>query len=106
MKINYPAVLVAGIVHWILGAVWYGIFSTKFVELIAWTPEQLKVVESQNHSRNTVLGPCLLVVACSRLHPGPLHPIHEGFNCCRRAADRVLVVAWFHSYNSTCDSYL
>lgn len=38
MKINYPAVLVAGILHWILGAVWYGIFSNKFVELMAWTP--------------------------------------------------------------------
>jgi hypothetical protein len=31
MKINYPAVLVAGILHWILGAVWVGIFSTKFM---------------------------------------------------------------------------
>jgi len=27
MKINYPAVLVAAILHWILGAVWYGIYS-------------------------------------------------------------------------------
>ena len=55
MKINYPAVIVAGIVHWILGAVWYGIFSTKFIELIAWTPEQLKAVESQNHAKEYIL---------------------------------------------------
>ena len=55
MKINYPAVLVAGIVHWIFGAVWYGIFSTKFIELIAWTPEQLKAVESQNHAKEYIL---------------------------------------------------
>ena len=55
MKINYPAVLVAGIVHWISGAVWYGIFSTKFIELIAWTPEQLKAVESQNHAAEYIL---------------------------------------------------
>ena len=55
MQINYPAVLVAGILHWILGAVWYGIFSTKFIELIAWTPEQLKAVESQNHAKEYIL---------------------------------------------------
>lgn len=55
MKINYPAVLVAAILHWILGAVWYGIFSTKFIELMAWTPEQLKTVESQSHTRDYIL---------------------------------------------------
>lgn len=55
MKINYPAVIVAGIVHWILGAVWYAVFSIKFVELIAWTPEQLKAVESQNHIKEYIL---------------------------------------------------
>ena len=55
MKINYPAVLVAGILHWILGAVWYGIFNNKFVELIAWTPQQLNEIESQSHAKELVL---------------------------------------------------
>jgi hypothetical protein len=55
MKINYPAVLVAGILHWILGAVWYGVFSSKFVELMAWTPAQLAVIESQSHTRDYIL---------------------------------------------------
>ena len=55
MKINYPAVIVAGIVHWILGAVWYGVFSSKFIELISWTPEQLKAVETQNHTKEYIL---------------------------------------------------
>lgn len=49
MKINYPAVLVAAIVHWILGAVWYGVFSSTFLELIAWTPAQVAAIESQSH---------------------------------------------------------
>jgi len=55
MKINYPAVLVAGILHWILGAVWYGIFTNKFVELMAWTPQQLSEIESQSHTKELVL---------------------------------------------------
>lgn len=55
MKINYPAVLVAGILHWILGAVWYGMFSSKFVELMAWTPAQLAAIESQSHTRDYIL---------------------------------------------------
>ncbi len=55
MKINYPAVLVAAILHWILGAVWYGIFSTKFIELMAWTPEQMRAIESQSHAKEYIL---------------------------------------------------
>jgi hypothetical protein len=49
MKINYPAVLVATVVHFLVGGLWYGLlFSNKFVELIAWSPEKLKDME--NHS--------------------------------------------------------
>ena len=55
MKINYPAVLVAAILHWILGAVWYGIFSNKFIELMAWTPEQMRELESQSHTKAYVM---------------------------------------------------
>ena len=55
MKINYPAVLVAAILHWILGAVWYGVFSSKFIELMAWTPAQTAAVESQSHTKDYVL---------------------------------------------------
>ena len=55
MKINYPAVLVAAILHWILGAVWYGVFSNKFIELMAWTPAQLAAIESQSHTRDYIL---------------------------------------------------
>lgn len=55
MKINYPAVLVAAILHWILGAVWYGIFSNKFVELMAWTPQQLTEMESKSSMKELAL---------------------------------------------------
>jgi hypothetical protein len=55
MKINYPAVLVAGILHWILGAVWYGMFTNKFVQLMAWTPQQLSEIQSQSHKKELAL---------------------------------------------------
>ena len=55
MKINYPAVIVAAILHWILGAVWYGVFSSKFIELMAWTPAQIAAIESQSHTKDYIL---------------------------------------------------
>jgi hypothetical protein len=55
MKIKYPAVIVAAIVHWILGAVWYGIFSTKFVALMEWSPEKMAAVSNQNHTREYII---------------------------------------------------
>ena len=55
MKINYPAVIVAAILHWILGAVWYGVFSSKFIELMAWTPAQMAAIESQSHTKDYIL---------------------------------------------------
>src|SRR4029078_168325 len=40
---------VATVVHFLVGGLWYGLlFSNKFVELIAWSPEKLK--EMENHS--------------------------------------------------------
>jgi uncharacterized protein DUF1761 len=55
MKINYPAVIVAAILHWILGAVWYGVFSSKFIELMAWSPAQIAAIESQSHTKDYIL---------------------------------------------------
>ena len=47
MKIKYLAVLVAAIVHWVVGGVWYGLlFADKFVQLIGW--DQAKVQQMQN----------------------------------------------------------
>lgn len=69
MKINYPAVLVAAIAHWILGAVWYGVFSSKFVELMAWSPAQLAAVENQSHLREYILAfLCSLVLVYVLAH--------------------------------------
>jgi surface polysaccharide O-acyltransferase-like enzyme len=41
MRTNYPAVLVAAIAYWLLGAVWYGvIFSKPWMDLEHMTAEQ------------------------------------------------------------------
>ena len=57
MKIKYPAVIVATLVHYILGGLWYSplLFGNKFIQLINWTPEQLRQVESQSHTKELVL---------------------------------------------------
>ncbi len=52
MKINYPAVIVAAIVHFMIGGLWYGpLFDKKFIELIGWTPAQLEQIAAQSHAR-------------------------------------------------------
>jgi hypothetical protein len=43
MKTNYPAILVAAIVYWLLGAVWYGaLFSKPWMTLENISAEQAK----------------------------------------------------------------
>jgi len=50
MKINYPAVLVAAIVHFIIGGLWYSvIFGNKFIEISGWTPAQVEKIASESH---------------------------------------------------------
>ena len=48
MKINYPAVLVAAVVHFILGGLWYGfIFANTFVDIVG--RAQLEQMAAQSH---------------------------------------------------------
>jgi hypothetical protein len=50
MKINYPAVFVAAIVHFIIGGLWYGlIFGNKFIEIIGWSPAQVEKIAAESH---------------------------------------------------------
>jgi Protein of unknown function (DUF1761) len=56
MRINYLAVLVAAIAHFLIGGLWYGlIFGNKFVELIGWSPEKLQQMESRNPTKEMFL---------------------------------------------------
>lgn len=55
MKINYLAVLVAAVIHFMIGGLWYGLlFATKFIELIGWSREKLQQVGSQNHTKEYI----------------------------------------------------
>jgi hypothetical protein len=57
MKIKYPAVIVATLVYFILGGLWYSplLFANKFIQLMNWTPEQLRQMESQNHGKELAI---------------------------------------------------
>jgi len=56
MKINYLAVLVAAVVHFIIGGLWYGvIFGNQFIKLIGWSPEKLAQVGNQSHGQEYLI---------------------------------------------------
>jgi uncharacterized protein DUF1761 len=57
MKIKYPAVIVATLAHFLLGGLWYSplLFGNKFLQLINWSPEYLREVESQSHVKELVI---------------------------------------------------
>jgi hypothetical protein len=56
MKINYPAVIVAAIIHFMIGGIWYGvIFGNKFIQLIGWSPQKLEQVANQNHTKDYLI---------------------------------------------------
>jgi hypothetical protein len=57
MKIKYPAVLVATLVHFFLGGLWYSpiLFANKFLQYINWSPEKVAEVQNQSHTRELVI---------------------------------------------------
>lgn len=57
MKIKYPAVIVATLVHFILGGLWYSplLFANKFLQLINWSPAKLAEIESQSHTKELII---------------------------------------------------
>jgi len=65
MKIKYLAVLVAAIIHWVLGGVWYGvIFAKKFIELIGWTPQQIQQMQEQESPKELIIAFIMSIVLC------------------------------------------
>ena len=53
MKINYPAVVVAAVIHWISGAIWYGIFGSTFGGLMG--AEKIKELELRSEAKAFIL---------------------------------------------------
>jgi len=57
MKIKYPAVIVATIVHFILGGLWYSplLFGNKFLQLINWSPQRIQQAQNESHAKELVI---------------------------------------------------
>ncbi len=53
MKIKYAAVIVATLVHYILGGLWYSplLFGNKFLQFINWSPEKVTEMGNQSHAK-------------------------------------------------------
>ena len=65
MRINYPAVLVAALAHFIIGGIWYGlIFGNKFLEFIAWSPEKIRQMEAQNPAKQYLVAFASGLILC------------------------------------------
>ena len=56
MKIKYPAVIVATLVHFILGGLWYSplLFGNKFLQIIGWTPQQLEQMQAKGSAKELI----------------------------------------------------
>ena len=57
MKIKYPAVIVAALVHFIIGGLWYSplLFGNKFLQIINWTPEQLAQIQAKGPVKELII---------------------------------------------------
>ena len=56
MKIKYPAVIVATLIHFFLGGLWYSVlFGNKFLQYINWSPEKVAEIEKQSHTKELVI---------------------------------------------------
>lgn len=57
MKIKYPAVIVATIVHFLLGGLWYSplLFGNKFIQLINWSPQKLQQMQNESHAKELAI---------------------------------------------------
>jgi len=56
MKINYLAVLVAAVLHFIIGGVWYGVlFGNQFIKLIGWSPEKVAQIGNESHGKEYLI---------------------------------------------------
>jgi hypothetical protein len=57
MKIKYPAVIVATLVHYILGGLWYSplLFGNKFLQIIGWTPQQLADMQAKGPAKELAI---------------------------------------------------
>ncbi|MGO9519408.1 MAG: DUF1761 domain-containing protein [Candidatus Korobacteraceae bacterium] len=62
MRLNWPAILVAAIVHWLLGAVWFTVFSSAWTSGLRMAPDEL-----QTYRAHPNFWPYLIALLCNFL---------------------------------------
>lgn len=62
MGLNWPAILAAGIADWLLGAVWFTVFSKQWQAGLRMSPEEL-----QTHMAHPNFWPYIIAFLCSVL---------------------------------------
>ncbi len=62
MGLNWPSILVAGIADWLLGAVWFTVFSRQWQAGLRMSPEEL-----QTHMAHPNFWPYIVAFLCSAL---------------------------------------
>jgi hypothetical protein len=57
MRIKYPAVIVATLIHFFLGGLWYSplLFGNKFRQIVNWSPETVRQMENQSHTKELLI---------------------------------------------------
>ena len=57
LRINHLAVLAAGLLYWMLGALWYSplLFANKFIELMHWTPQDVAAIQAEGAGREIAI---------------------------------------------------
>ena len=57
MKFKYPAVILATLVHFFLGGLWYSplLFGNKFLQIINWSPEKAEEIGKQSHTKELAI---------------------------------------------------
>jgi len=62
MRLNWAAVLLAAIVHWLLGAVWFTVFANRWMAGLRMAPEELEAYRAHPN-----FWPYLIALACNFL---------------------------------------
>ncbi len=84
MRVNWIAILIAGIADWLLGAVWFTAFSKQWQAGLRMSPEELQMYMSHPNFWPylvALLCSCLMAYAIARLVKGSLtHGLFRGIN--------------------------
>jgi hypothetical protein len=57
MKVKYPAVIVATLVHFIIGGFWYSplLFGNMFIRIMGWPQAKVEEIAAQSHVKELVI---------------------------------------------------